>query len=624
MTMIDQYLKSVRRFLPAAQRGGRRSARSSIAVLSALACLLLQSSTSRAQPAATKDWPTYNCDVIGSRYNRAETAIGKSNAPKLEEKWRFPDKNSGMEIGVVHATPIVVDGCVYFGTATDPAFYKLTPDGKLKWSYRNPARPRPQERPIDEQSRRARFQTSPDGILGSALVTADTVFFSDIGGWFYALDRATGKERWKVNARAKPFPGAHPLNAFFASPILADGKLIVAGGTLEQVVAAFPGYKGCTGRGFVAALEPATGKILWKYDLGPKPEPLDPPVVLIDSWGEHRFYFGPATSSIWSTPSYDAETGTIFFGTDVNTAPRRPTKDDPRTCTGDSCALVAVGVRDGKQRWVTQINPGDVWTNAMCAYDSKNGRYKDQSIGDTPKIYTIPIRGNPTKVLGAGCKNGGFYVVRADDGQIVAQTPVYNGPPTYPLSPKPDPRMLALPSPIGGVQTGCATDGATIFTNGIDALRLGSQAGQLASIVPPTGGRVVAVSLDTRLERWRHERPKVASLGGPAPKPVFRDVGDPVASGIAVANGVLFFTTVASGKLVALDAASGAMLKEIDLGPVWSGPSVSRGRVYVGTGNTLFIPFDFEAYFPKKYTGVLYSFGLPGDDEVSRLGAGKE
>ena len=64
--------------------------------------------------------------------------------------------------------------------------------------------------------------------------------------------------------------------------------------------------------------------------------------------------------------------------------------------------------------------------------------------------------------------------------------------------------------------------------------------------------------------------------------------------------------------------------KRVDLGPVWSGPSVARGRVYVGTGNTLFNPQDFEAFFPKKYSGVLYSFGLPGADEVSRLGAGSE
>jgi polyvinyl alcohol dehydrogenase (cytochrome) len=184
--------------------------------------------------------------------------------------------------------------------------------------------------------------------------------------------------------------------------------------------------------------------------------------------------------------------------------------------------------------------------------------------------------------------------------------------------------MLALPSCIGGLQTGCATDGSTIFTNGIDAIRLASQEKPVDSGVPPTGGRVVAISLDTRTERWRHERPKVASVGGPPPKPVFTDVGDPVASGIAVANGVVYFTGVASGKLVALDASTGSVLKEFDLGPVWSGPSVSRGRVYVGTGNTLFSPSDFEAFFPKKSTGVLYSFGLPGEDEVIRLGAGKE
>jgi polyvinyl alcohol dehydrogenase (cytochrome) len=570
-----------------------------------------------------KDWPTYNRDVRGTRHNAGETALGPSNAGRLEEKWRFPAKGSGQEIGVVHATPVVVGGDVYFGTATDPTFYRLAPNGTLRWSYRNPAHASGKASP-ETQSRAARFQSSAEGIFSSALVTGDSVYFGDIGGWFYALDRATGKERWKLNARGKGFPDAHPLNVFFASPILADGKLIVGGGTLEQVVAAFPGYKASSGRGFVMALEPPTGRLVWKYDLGPRPEPLDPPIKITDSWGTHTFAFGPATSSVWSTPSFDAETGTIFFGTDVNTAPRRPTKDDPRLHTRESCGVIALDVRDGKERWVTQLTPGDVWTNAMRSYDPAEGRYKDQSVGDTPKVYTIDVGGVATKVVGVGCKNGGFYVLRAADGRILDHTPLYAGPPTYPLTPAPDRRVLALPSLIGGLQSGCATDGRTIYTNGIDALQLGSQTKQAASGVPPTGGRVVALSLDTRTERWRHERPRVASLGGPKPKPVYTDVGDPVASGVAVANGVVYFTAVASGKLVALDAASGAVLKEVELGPVWSGPSVSRGRVYVGTGNTLFSPDDYEAFFPKKYTGVLYSFGLPGADEISRLGAGKE
>lgn len=571
-----------------------------------------------------RDWPMYNRDVIGTRHNPAEKTISASNAGDLEEKWRFPARGSTDQIGVVHATPIVVNGYVYFGTATDSAFYKLSPDGKLRWSYRNPEYAKGIVRQIIGKNANARFLSTSEGIMASALVTDDSVFFGDVGGWFYCLERANGKERWKLNARGSAFPGAHPINVFMASPIFADGKVIVGGGTLEQVINAMPFYKGSTGRGFVLALDPKSGQIIWKFDVGPKPEPLNPPIKINDSWGEHTFYFGPATSSVWSTPSFDAESGTIFFGTDVNTAPRRATADDPRSYTRESCAIVALNVRDGSERWIRQLNAGDVWSNAMRSYDPKEGRYKDQSIGDTPKIFTIPVAGKPTKVVGAGCKNGGFYLLAADDGRIVAQTPIYTGPPAYPLTPKPDPRMLALPSCIGGLQTGCATDGRTIFTNGIDALQMGSQEKAVASGVPPTGGRVVALSLDLAKERWRHERPKVAKLGGPAPRPVYTDVGDPVASGVAVANGVVYFTGVASGKLVVLNAETGALLNEFELGPVWAGPSVSRGRVYVGSGNTLFSPADYESYFPKKSTGILYSFGLPGDDAVSRMGSGTE
>src|SRR5262249_55591842 len=96
--------------------------------------------------------------------------------------------------------------------------------------------------------------------------------------------------------------------------------------------------------------------------------------------------------------------------------------------------------------------------------------------------------------------------------------------------------------------------------------------------------------------------------------------GDVVASGIALGNGVAYFTAVGSGKLIALDATTGKVLKEIDLGPVWAGPSLSRGRVYVGGGNTLFGPSEFECFFPKKYTGSVHCFGLPGEDEVENRG----
>jgi outer membrane protein assembly factor BamB len=272
---------------------------------------------------------------------------------------------------------------------------------------------------------------------------------------------------------------------------------------------------------------------------------------------------------------------------------------------------------------VTQINPDDVWNYALRAYDPKTGLYKDQSIGDTPKVYDIAVDGKPTRVVGVGCKNGGFYVLEASTGKLIANTPVYTGPPTEPPVGL-NPRTLALPGAIGGLQTGCATDGQAVYVNGTDIIRLGTQENRAAPH-PPTGGRVTAISLDTQKELWRHERPKVAAIGGTPEKPAFTNVGDPVGSGIALANGVAYFTTAVSNKLVAIDIATGKSLKEIDLGPVWCGPTVSRGRVYVGTGNLLFQPGSpREAYFPKRANGWVISFGLPGDDEVSRLGAGNE
>jgi len=164
---------------------------------------------------------------------------------------------------------------------------------------------------------------------------------------------------------------------------------------------------------------------------------------------------------------------------------------------------------------------------------------------------------------------------------------------------------------MGGLQTGCATDGRTIFSNGIDSLRSGTQDSPFARRQVPTGGRVTATSIDLASERWRHERPKIPEMGGAPGSPMYRDVGDVVGSGIAVGNGVVYFTAVGSGKLVALDAATGAVLKEIVLGPVWAGPSLSRGQVYVGGGNTLFSPNEYECFFPKQYTGSVRCFGLP-------------
>jgi hypothetical protein len=124
------------------------------------------------------------------------------------------------------------------------------------------------------------------------------------------------------------------------------------------------------------------------------------------------------------------------------------------------------------------------------------------------------------------------------------------------------------------------------------------------------------------LEHWLHERSKVASFGGSPPKALFAKVANLVASGIAVANDVVDFTTLRSSKLVALGTSTGETLRDIQLPAVWSRPAVRRGRVYVGTRKIL-LP-EVVLIGPTESIGTLYSFGEPGEDELSRMGEGKE
>ncbi len=112
----------------------------------------------------------------------------------------------------------------------------------------------------------------------------------------------------------------------------------------------------------------------------------------------------------------------------------------------------------------------------------------------------------------------------------------------------------------------------SIFTNGIDARSAQARWSReriAARRAADGGARGGDLASTRKPSRWRHDRPKVASIGGPPPSAVYKNVGDPVASGLAVANGVVYFTAVASGRLVALNATTGSVLKEIEVGPVW-------------------------------------------------------
>jgi hypothetical protein len=96
-------------------------------MLTFVVAAILLPAAARAQ-ADAKDWPTYNHDVLGSRYNRGETAIDRNNAGRLEEKWRFPAMGSGQEADrTCSARPVVGQ---WAGGARKP---KLLPDRQFEF-----------------------------------------------------------------------------------------------------------------------------------------------------------------------------------------------------------------------------------------------------------------------------------------------------------------------------------------------------------------------------------------------------------------------------------------------------------------------------------------------------------
>src|SRR5262249_21892465 len=81
----------------------------------------------------------------------------------------------------------------------------------------------------------------------------------------------------------------------------------------------------------------------------------------------------------------------------------------------------------------------------------------------------------------------------------------------------------------------------------------------------------------------------------------------PNLSGVAVGNGVVYFQSALNATLFALDAATGAVLATVNTGGQSSGPAISRGQIYLGTGDAA---FTFLTGQPLR-AGSMIAVGLP-------------
>ena len=511
--------------------------RRSVSVAAALA-LGAAMSVSAPLPAHadTPAWTMGGHDLQNTRSNPVQKTVSASNASRLAAKWTTTTQ------GDVSATPAVVGGAVYF---PDWGGYITKADartGATIWTKK-----------LSDYG----YNSAPDLVARtSPAVVGHVLYIGDQGGGSFvdprpgrllAIDARNGKLLWSTVINP------HPFSIITQSPIVSNGTVYVGAASAEENNAAFiPGYVCCTFRGSFSAVDAATGQVKWTTYMVP------------DNGGAPGGYSGAA---VWgSTAALNAKSNTVYLTTGNNYA----VPDSAKTCQDNGgspsqCldpsdhidAIVALNATTGAIKWATGVQGFDDWI-VSCIPDIAPNPCPtatpgpDFDFGSGPNLYTVKNpAGGTRQLVGAGAKSGIYWALDATTGQIVWSTQAGPG------------------STLGGIQWGSATDGVRIY---IAEANSGFLPYDNNPSLPPVGSWA-ALDPATGAVLWQTADPS----------------GSFVTGAVTVSNGVVYAGSM-SGHMYALDAATGAVLKDLaGQGSSNAGPAMdNEGVIYWGNGYARF------------------------------------
>jgi len=399
----------------------------------------------RADPVAvgSVQWNGWGRDLFNTRY-QPEPAIRAMDVPKLGLKWAF-----GFQGGSEFGQPTLVDGRLFVTSSAGRIYALDAKSGCTYWTYDAPAGSRTAIS-IGElgQSKRAAIPRKLKRTLAhlDVIKAPSAAFFGDDTGAVYALDAQKGTLLWKSQV------DTHPTARIIAAPTLDNDLLYVAVGSNEDSNTGNPNYSCCTFRGSVAALDIASGRVLWKtYTVLEEPQPTHKNAAGVQSWG-------PAGAAIASSPTIDTKRGVLYVGTGRSTTGFGQSLTD---------SIAAFALNDGKLRWVKQLNV--------------MGQTGVSGFTSSPVLRTL-ASGN--EVILAGQLSGVVYGLDPDHGgEILWQS-------------KPG----ADAGGNGGVAWGTAADHRSWFV---------ALSGSLAEAGKPSGS-LWALDPKTGIERWHTPSPTPA------------------------------------------------------------------------------------------------------------------
>ena len=310
------------------------------------------------------EWPSYNGRLDGNRHSQLDQ-IHQGNVEKLELAWMYPLESPNL----LETTPVVVDGVMYVTFANEIHALDAL-HGRRIWSYSQPRTP-------EILGAAARAANRGVAVLG------ERVFMVTDHAHLLAFDRITGRKLWDVEMADY----RENYNATMAPLVVKD--LVISGIS--------GGDQGV--RGFLAAYDPATGQQRWRFWTVPLPGE-----SLADTWRGSVLPHGCATT--WLTGSYDAELDLLYWPTG-NPCPDM--NGDERL--GDnlySNSILALRPDTGQLAWHFQYTPHDE---------------HDWDSVQTPILADMDWNGERRKLLLHANRNGFFYVLDREDGELLLAEP---------------------------------------------------------------------------------------------------------------------------------------------------------------------------------------------------------
>jgi len=311
----------------------------------------------------TDNWPSYNGDYTGRRFSGL-TQITPQNVGRLQAQWVFHTRTPG----VLEATPVVIDGIMYF-TGSNDAFALNAQTGETLWHYSRPV----SGGLIDDASGHINRGVA---ILGNRL------YMETDNAHLLCLDKRSGNLMWDV-----AYADWNRNYGATGAPLILKDKVLVATSGGDDGV-----------RGFLAAFDATTGKLAWR--LWTIPAPGEPGS---SSWPGDTYLHGGGTA--WMPGTYDPESNTLFWGTG-NASPDYDGTVRPGDDLYTSC-LLAIDPDTGKMKWYFQFTPHDLY---------------DYDAVETPVLVDTEYRGRPRKLIVEANRNGYVYVLDRTNGKFLSAT----------------------------------------------------------------------------------------------------------------------------------------------------------------------------------------------------------